>query len=165
MPSCPTVKDTTEWQYLLDIMGRSYASEVINEARGHRVPKGLPKSPTSHGQYLPGSGLLRVPRKSLLSRSGWCSHCHRGSHWQTVVMVMTGMGSYAGLCTGPQQSLQDKSATPLVRRVLCTRGASILSQRHWEASFCLKGSMGALMSRQLYCFFLCVSPGMLARRS
>lgn len=118
MSSCSTIKTTTEWQYLPDTMKRSYGSEVANEARGHIVPKGLLKSPTSHGQYLPGSGQPRGQRKSLLSRSGWYSHCHRGSHWQTVATVMTGMESCAGLCTGPQQSLQDNSVTPLIKRVL-----------------------------------------------
>lgn len=102
-------ENTLEWQCFPDTMKRSCESEVIVEVRGHRVPKGLPEPPMSHGQYLLGSGLPRVWRKSPLSHSGWCSHCRRGSHWQMVVMVKTGMVSYAGLCTGPQQSLQEDS--------------------------------------------------------
>lgn len=113
MPSFSIIKNTTEWQYLSDTMRRSCGSEVIAEARGPRVPKGLPKSLMSHGQYLLGSGLLRVQRKNLLSRSDWCSHCRWGSHWLMVATVTTGMGSYAGLCTGPQQSLQDKQCNTI----------------------------------------------------
>lgn len=46
----------------------------------------------------------------LLNHSGWCSRCRWGSRWQ-MVTVRTGMASYAGLCTEPRQSLQDKVVT------------------------------------------------------
>lgn len=71
--------------------------------------QGFSKAPTpeSRGQYLLGSGSLTGWRMSPPSHSGWCSRCRWGSRWQMVVTVTTGMASCAGLCTGPQRSLQD----------------------------------------------------------